>query len=132
MSPSRDYPDEDKSSRSASSQRLEELLGTAPGDVAGGTDLGAPPRPIATAGMESPIDDASLEAMGYKDLDHYYRTEEKGGPGHLPHQRAAALLDPFKPPEESINFFRRSRDRRRPRLFVLADDGEKFGGCRNL
>jgi len=126
-------PDEDKIEQIRfMSQRLEELLGTRPRGMWLAERIWEPhlPRPIATAGMEYlPIDDAHFEAMGYKDLDHYYRTEEEGWPLDIfPINEQLRYLIPFKPPEESINFFREKQDRRRPRLFVLADDGEKFGG----
>lgn len=112
--------------------RLQELFGVKPRGMWLAERVWEPhlPRPINRAGIEYlAVDDTHFHDAGYTDLDHYYRTEEEGYPLDLfPISEELRYLIPFKEPGETIAFLEEHRDERRQGLFVLADDGEKFGG----
>ena len=126
-------PDEDKIGQiRMMTARLEELFGTLPRGMWLAERVWEPhlPRPISQAGMDYlAVDDIHFHEGGHTDLDHYYRTEEEGYPLDLfPIDEELRYLIPFKEPGETISYLEEHRDKERPRLFVLADDGEKFGG----
>lgn len=126
-------PDEDKIGQiRLLAERLEELFGVKPRGMWLAERVWEPhlPRPIRRAGMEYlALDDSHFRDTGCAELDHYYRTEEEGYPVDIfPISEELRYLIPFKAPGEAISFFRERRDAGKPRLFVLADDGEKFGG----
>ena len=126
-------PDEDKIGQiRMMTARLEELFATRPRGMWLAERVWEPhlPRPIRQAGMEYlAVDDIHFHEAGCADPDHYYRTEEEGYPLDLfPISEELRYLIPFKEPGETIAYLEGQRDKERPRLFVLADDGEKFGG----
>lgn len=87
-------------------------------------------RPIAQAGLQYiATDDSHFHEVGFDRLFHYYLTEEEGWRLHVfPISEKLRYLVPFRPPEETLDFFRKSYDPAEERVLVLADDGEKFGG----
>ena len=126
-------PDEDKIGQiRMMTARLGELFGTEPRGMWLAERVWEPhlPRPISEAGMEYlAVDDIHFHEAGCTDPDHYYRTEEEGYPLDLfSISEELRYLIPFKEPAETIAYLEEQRDKERPRLFVLADDGEKFGG----
>lgn len=116
------------------SGRLNELLGRQPRGMWLAERVWEPhlARPIREAGLEYlAVDDAHFIDAGIPELDYYYRTEEGGRALDIfPINEELRYLIPFKPPQETIDFFAAHRDQDQ-RLFVLADDGEKFGGWPN-
>lgn len=126
-------PDEDKIGQiRLMSSRLEELFGTKPKGLWLAERVWEPhlARPIAEAGLEYlTVDDTHFHDAGYEGLYHYFRTEEEGRALDIfPISEELRYLIPFKPARETIDFFNDRRDETYQRLFVLADDGEKFGG----
>lgn len=126
-------PDDDKIEQmQLLSSRLKELFGTRPRGLWLAERVWEPSlaRPIAAAGLRYlAVDDTHFHDAGYHDLDHYFRTEEEGMALDIfPISEQLRYLIPFKPAHETIDFFRDQLDSERQRLFVLADDGEKFGG----
>lgn len=126
-------PDEDKIGQILLlSSRLEELFGTRPKGMWLAERVWEPhlARPIAEAGLEYlTVDDTHFHDAGYEELYHYYRTEEEGRVVDIfPINEELRYLIPFKPARETIDFLNDRRDDNYQRLFVLADDGEKFGG----
>ncbi len=126
-------PDEDKIGQICLlTHRLQELFGVEPRGMWLAERVWEPhlPRPINQAGIDYlAVDDTHFHDVGYTNLDHYYRTEEEGYPLDLfPINEELRYLIPFKAPGETISYFKEHRDTQRQRLFVLADDGEKFGG----
>ena len=126
-------PDEDKIGQiEMMSERLEELFGVRPRGMWLAERVWEPhlPRPISLAGIEYlALDDTHFHDAGYANRDHYYRTEEEGCPLDIfPINERLRYLIPFEDPGETISYLEERRDERRARLFVLADDGEKFGG----
>jgi len=114
------------------SARLEELFGIRPTGMWLAERVWEPhlPRPIHEAGIEYlAVDDTHFFNAGFKELIYYYRTEEDGRPLDIfPINEELRYLAPFKPAHETIDYLHNRRDESRQRLFVLADDGEKFGG----
>jgi alpha-amylase len=126
-------PDEDKVGQiRLMSERLEELFGTRPTGMWLAERVWEPhlPRPVHEAGIEYiAVDDTHFFNAGFKELFHYYRTEEDGCPLDIyPINEELRYLVPFKPAHETIDYLQSRRDESHQRLFVLADDGEKFGG----
>jgi hypothetical protein len=126
-------PDEDKIGQiKMMSARLEELFGVKPRGMWLAERVWEPhlPRPISQAGIEYlAVDDSHFHDAGYANRDHYYRTEEEGYPLDIfPINERLRYLIPFEEPGDTIAYLEERRSERRPRLFVLADDGEKFGG----
>ena len=126
-------PEEDKIGQiSYMSSRLHELFGVEPRGMWLAERVWEPhlPRPIHEAGMDYlALDDTHFKDAGYTDLGHYYRTEEEGHPLDIfPISEELRYLIPFKAPGETVSFFKERRHEKGQRLFVLADDGEKFGG----
>ncbi|MBI3333116.1 MAG: DUF1926 domain-containing protein [Candidatus Omnitrophica bacterium] len=75
------------------------------------------------------VDDCHLEAAGIPEEDRfgYYLTEDRGASLALfPSLKVLRYLVPFKPVQEVMAALARFRSDR-PRVAVLADDGEKFG-----
>ncbi len=112
--------------------RLRELFGREPRGMWLAERVWEPhlPRPIHQAGIEYlALDDTHFHDAGCTDLDHYCRTEEEGCPLDIfPINEELRYLIPFKEPGATISYLQERRTGERPRLFVLADDGEKFGG----
>lgn len=126
-------PEEDKIGQIRfMTSRLQELFGAEPRGMWLAERVWEPhlPRPIHEAGMDYlALDDTHFEDAGYTDLEHYFRTEEEGHPLDIfPISEELRYLIPFKAPGETVSFFRERRGAKRRPLFVLADDGEKFGG----
>ncbi len=126
-------PEEDKIGQIRfMTSRLQELFGVEPHGMWLAERVWEPhlPRPIHEAGIEYlALDDTHFKDAGYTDLEHYYRTEEEESPLDIfPISEELRYLIPFKAPGETISFFQERRDEKGQRLFVLADDGEKFGG----
>jgi len=126
-------PDEDKIGQiRLFTDRLQELFGVKPRGMWLAERVWEPhlPRPIRQAGMEYlALDDTHFRDAGCAELEHYFRTEEEGYPLDIfPISEELRYLIPFKAPGETIAFFQERRDEEKQRLFVLADDGEKFGG----
>lgn len=114
------------------SERLKDLFGVTPKGMWLAERVWEPhlARPIAESGLEYlAVDDAHFFEIGQQGLYSYYRTEEEGWPLDIfPISEQLRYLIPFKSPQETIDFFREHQDPHEQRLFVLADDGEKFGG----
>lgn len=114
--------------------RLKELFGVQPRGMWLAERVWEPhlPRTIREAGMEYlPLDDTHFQDAGCTELNCYYRTEEEGRPLDIfPISEDLRYLIPFKAPGETISFFQEHRrdEEKEQNLFVLADDGEKFGG----
>ncbi len=126
-------PDEDKIGQMRyMSQRLKELFGVTPKGMWLAERVWEPhlARPIAESGLKYlAVDDAHFFEIGQQVLYNYYRTEEEGWPLDVfPISEQLRYLIPFNPPQDTIDFFREHQDPHERRLFVLADDGEKFGG----
>jgi len=126
-------PDEDKIGQIRKlSARLGELFQVQPAGMWLAERVWEPhlARPIAAAGLHYTIvDDTHFKDAGIEELDRYYRTEEEGCALDIfPISEELRYLIPFKPPSAAIDFFSERRSSERPGLFVLADDGEKFGG----
>ncbi len=125
-------PDEDKIGQiRMMTARLRELFETEPQGMWLAERVWEPhlPRPIRQAGMEYlALDDTHFHDAGCEDPEHYYRTEEEGFPLDIfPIDEELRYLIPFAEPAETISYLQEHRGGG-PRLFVLADDGEKFGG----
>jgi len=114
------------------SGRLKELFGVTPQGMWLAERVWEPhlARPIHEAGIAyTAVDDTHFFDAGYEELYHYYRTEEDGCPLDIfPINEELRYLIPFKPARETIDYFNDRRVETHQRLFVLADDGEKFGG----
>jgi alpha-amylase len=86
---------------------------------------------LAEAGVEYlPLDDDQFLAAGHfpEELSGYFLTEAGNGPLALfPIQKTLRYTIPFQEPEASLEFMRRMSDGKEQALFVMADDGEKFG-----
>lgn len=126
-------PDEDKIGQiRMMTARLKELFEIEPRGMWLAERVWEPhlPRPIRQAGIEYlALDDTHFHDAGCTELEHYYRTEEEGFPLDIfPIDEELRYLIPFEEPDETILYLRERREEQRPRLFVLADDGEKFGG----
>ncbi len=126
-------PEEDKIGQMRyMAERLKDLFGVVPRGMWLAERVWEPhlARPIAEAGLEYlAVDDAHFFEIGQQVLYGYYRTEEEGWPLDIfPISEQLRYLIPFKDPQETIDFFREHQDPHEQRLFVLADDGEKFGG----
>ncbi|MEW5785256.1 MAG: alpha-amylase/4-alpha-glucanotransferase domain-containing protein [Bacillota bacterium] len=126
-------PDQDKVGQiNFLSERLEELFRVRPQGLWLAERVWEPhlALPIAEAGLEfTAVDDTHFQDAGIDELDHYYRTEEAGAALDIfPINEELRYLVPFKPAHETIDFLSDRRAENKPRLFVLADDGEKFGG----
>lgn len=113
------------------SARLEELFGARPRGMWLAERVWEPAlaKPISDAGLRYvTVDDTHFFDAGQGDLDHYYRTEEEGRALDIfPISEELRYLIPFRPPQETIDFLRERRPESGKRLYVLADDGEKFG-----
>ncbi len=75
------------------------------------------------------VDDSHFESSGLTEdqLDGHYLTEEEGKVvAVFPGLRTMRQHIPWKPVEEVVEWFR-ERASTSPRLFVMGDDGEKFG-----
>ncbi len=125
-------PEEDQTGQIESlSKRLEELFGIRPQGMWLAERVWEPHlvRPVADAGLHyTTVDDNHFDDAGQNDLDHYYRTEEEGRSLDIfPINEDLRYLIPFKPAQESIDYLRKRRPPNGKRLYVLADDGEKFG-----
>jgi alpha-amylase len=75
------------------------------------------------------VDDAHFQLTGLKpdSLQGYYLTEREGTPlAIFPISRRLRYLIPFRPPEETIDYLSRLKERG-PVGITYADDGEKFG-----
>ncbi len=126
-------PDEDKTGQiRLLTERLQELFGVKPQGMWLAERVWEPhlPRPIHEAGMGYlAVDDTHFQDAGIMEIEHYFRTEEEGCPLDLfPISEELRYLIPFREPGDTIAFFNERRHERESRLFVLADDGEKFGG----
>ena len=88
------------------------------------------PSLLAQAGTRyTVVDDAHLSQAGVAEESRfgYYLTEDRGDSVALfPSSKQMRYLVPFKPVEEVIQALHQLRSDR-PRVVVLADDGEKFG-----
>lgn len=86
---------------------------------------------LPEAGIEYiALDDDHFLAAGHelRDLHHYYLTEAGDKPLALfPIHKQLRYTIPFKEPEESFAYMRTYSERAAQPLFVMADDGEKFG-----
>ncbi len=77
-----------------------------------------------------PLDDYHFLSAGHPlhDLSGYYLTESNSPPVALfPIHQALRYAIPFKEPERTLNYFREQAQERENAVFVMADDGEKFG-----
>jgi alpha-amylase len=76
------------------------------------------------------LDDTHFLSAGAdpEELDGAYLTEDRG---HViavfPISKKLRYLVPFRPPEETLEFLRGEAERGPGRVFLLGDDGEKFG-----
>jgi len=144
-------PDEDKTGQIRRlSQRVKKLFGVEPEGMWLAERIWEPhlARPIASAGLRYiTVDDAHFHEVGYRNLYHYYLTEEEGWELCIfPISEKLRYLIPFRPVDEVISFLRKQlrhdEDPGLPEdstlekrgagydsgnLLVLADDGEKFG-----
>ena len=89
------------------------------------------PSLLNEAGVEYIIlDDYHFRAVGLKskDISGYYVTEDQGKKLNVfaINQRLRYLI-PYKSIKETIKYLRQSANEEEDTLFVLADDGEKFG-----
>lgn len=113
------------------SQRVEELFGVRPEGMWLAERVWEPhlARPVVDAGLHyATVDDTHFHDAGQLELDHYYRTEEEGRALDIfPINEDLRYLIPFKAARESIDYLRARRPENGKRLYVLADDGEKFG-----
>jgi alpha-amylase len=86
---------------------------------------------LAEAGVEYlALDDDQFLAAGHRldDLAGYYLTEAGGGPVALfPIHKRLRYSIPFEEPEASLDYMREHAHGTTQPLFVMADDGEKFG-----
>ncbi len=86
---------------------------------------------LTEAGVEYlPLDDDHFLAAGHRlrELNHYYLTESGRGPVALfPIHKQLRYTIPFKEPEHTIAYMREYAEGANQPLFVMADDGEKFG-----
>lgn len=86
---------------------------------------------LAEAGVEyAALDDDHFLSAGHRleDLSGYYLTESGFGPIALfPIHKALRYAIPFQLPEKSLEYMRALGRNRDTPLFVMADDGEKFG-----
>ncbi|MDD5087753.1 MAG: DUF1926 domain-containing protein [bacterium] len=86
---------------------------------------------LPEAGIEYiALDDDHFLAAGHelRDLHHYYLTEAGRGPLALfPIHKQLRYTIPFKEPEDSFAYMREYAAGAAQPLFVMADDGEKFG-----
>ena len=89
------------------------------------------PSLLNEAGVEYiTLDDYHFNAVGLKqsDLTGYYVTEDQGKKLNVfPISQKLRYLMPFRKVEETIKFLRQYANEKEDTLFVLADDGEKFG-----
>jgi alpha-amylase len=77
-----------------------------------------------------PLDDDQFLAAGHfpEELSGYFLTEAGRGPLALfPIQKALRYTIPFQEPQASLDFMRSMSEGKEQPLFVMADDGEKFG-----
>jgi len=86
---------------------------------------------LAEAGVEYiPLDDDHFLAAGHRldDLTGYYLTESNRGPVALfPIHKRLRYTIPFEEPEASFLYMTEHAAGKEQPLFVMADDGEKFG-----
>ncbi|MBU0508412.1 4-alpha-glucanotransferase, partial [bacterium] len=86
---------------------------------------------LAEAGIEYiPLDDDHFLAAGHRlrELNHYFLTESGRGPVALfPIHKKLRYTIPFKEPIDTISYMREYAEGASQPLFVMADDGEKFG-----
>jgi len=86
---------------------------------------------LADAGVDYvPIDDEHFLAAGHrlKDLNGYYLTEAGKGPvAMFPIHKRLRYTIPFEEPQATLDYLRQYAGGREQSLFVMADDGEKFG-----
>jgi len=125
-------PDEDKKGQiRLLNDRIKELLHTVPQGMWLAERIWEPhlARPIASSGLRYiTVDDAHFHEVGFKDLYHYYLTEEEGWELCIfPVSEKLRYLIPFRPVEEVISFLHQQLYHDKGDLLVLADDGEKFG-----
>jgi alpha-amylase len=88
-------------------------------------------KSLADAGIEYiTVDDSHFRSAGLPEheLFGYYLTEELGTTLRIfPISEKLRYLVPFRPVEQSLDFFRAVASDASPRAAILADDGEKFG-----
>jgi hypothetical protein len=86
---------------------------------------------LAEAGVEYlPLDDDHFLAAGHRleDLSGYYLTEaNRGAVALFPIHKRLRYTIPFAEPEQSFAYMREQAEGRSRPLFVMVDDGEKFG-----
>ena len=86
---------------------------------------------LADAGVEYvPIDDEHFLSAGHrlKELSGYYLTEAGSGPlAVFPIHKRLRYAIPFEEPQVTLDYMRQHAPGRERPLFVMADDGEKFG-----
>lgn len=86
---------------------------------------------LAEAGVEYlPLDDDHFLAAGHtlEELTGYFLTEANSAPVALfPIHKKLRYTIPFEEPQESFAYLREMGEGREHALFVMADDGEKFG-----
>jgi 4-alpha-glucanotransferase len=86
---------------------------------------------LAEAGVEYlPLDDDHFLSAGHRleDLTGYFLTEDGAGPVALfPIHKQLRYTIPFEEPEATLLYLRQHAEGKEQPLFVMADDGEKFG-----
>jgi len=89
------------------------------------------PSSLSRAGVKyTLLDDTHFLSAGadVNRLDGPYLTEDRGRTVHvLPISKRLRYLVPFHEPQETIDFLRQASELGAGRVFVLGDDGEKFG-----
>src|SRR3989339_338617 len=89
------------------------------------------PRPLSESGVQyTVIDDSHFAASGMdvENLRGYFLTEEQGMPlSVFPISQRLRYYMPFKPPHYTIDYMKSFLNNYDNPLFVMADDGEKFG-----
>lgn len=89
------------------------------------------PGSLHRAGMRyTLLDDTHFLSAGAdpERLDGPYLTEDRGcAIAVFPISKKLRYLVPFRPPEETVEFLRAEAERGPGRVFLLGDDGEKFG-----
>lgn len=89
------------------------------------------PRILAAAGLEyTLLDDTHFRyaGLGQDDMYGYWVTEKHGNAvAVFPIDKTLRYSLPFKQPEETLDYFRRTVASRGPTGFTYGDDGEKFG-----
>ena len=89
------------------------------------------PSSLSSAGVKyTLLDDTHFLSAGAdaNRLDGPYLTEDRGRTVHVfPISKRLRYLVPFHEPQETIDFLRQASELGAGRVFVLGDDGEKFG-----